>query len=87
MEWSEVYIWNSGTIDKEYIANSNNVELLLGLATGGIALVDYTIDEDTDVYYELDIESMSVKISDIPIKIAWLKKEPEEFVKIDSDEN
>lgn len=87
MEWSGVYIWNSGTIDREYIANSNNVELLLGLATGGIALVDYTIDEDTDVYYELDIESMSVKISDIPIEIDWLKKEPEEFVKIDSDEN
>ena len=86
MEWSGVYMYQTA-IDKDYLVDSNDVALLLGLILGDATLVDYTIDDDTDVYYELDIESMSVKISDIPIKIAWLKKEPEEFVKIDSDEN
>ncbi len=87
MEWSGVYIWHPTVIDKDYLVDSNDVELLLDLILGAATLVDYTIDDDTDVYYELDIESMSVKISYIPIEIEWLKKEPEEFVKIDSDEN
>ena len=86
MEWSGVYMYQTA-IDKDYLVDSNDVALLLCLILGDATLVDYTIDDDTDVYYELNIESMSVKISYIPIEIDWLKKEPEEFVKIDSDEN
>lgn len=87
MEWSGVYIYHPTTIDKDYLVDSNDTGLLFDLILGAATLVDYTIDDNTDVYYELDIESMSVKISYIPIEIEWLKKQPEEFVKIDSDEN